>query len=168
MIYRVKQFIWASTSYFKKIDYPYIDKYLNNKEKQLFERLRKSDKQHCIRVSKDALKYIETAPNGFEIDEKSLGKLTLLHDIGKVERPLNSIEKSIVVLFHKITKGKIRKYTNVKIIDTYYNHPQKGAKILKKIGYDKCFLEAVENHHNKYIDINNGMLEILQICDDKN
>lgn len=167
MVYRIKQFLWAITSCFKKIDYDHIDKYLNEEEKELFKRLRKTDKHHSIRVSKDALKYVEEAIESDKIDKEYLGKLTLLHDIGKVQNSLNSIEKSLIVIAHKLSKGNIKKYSKYKIVDAYYNHAKNGANMLKKLGYDKQFLEAIENHHNKDV-INNKLLEILKFSDDKN
>ena len=33
MIYRVKQFLWAIGSLFKEVDYIYVDKFLESKEK---------------------------------------------------------------------------------------------------------------------------------------
>lgn len=167
MFYRIKQFLWAVTSYFKKVDYDYIDKYLNEKEKDLFKKLTKIDKQHSIRVSKDVLKYAEKAIEDIEIDKEYLGKLGLLHDIGKVQNPLNSIEKSLMVIVHKISKGNIKKYCNYRIIDAYYNHGKKGAEMLRKLGYNRKFLEVVENHHNEDVR-NNKLLEILKFSDDKN
>ena len=167
MFYRIKQFLWAITSYFKRIDYDHIDKYLNEEEKDLFKRLRKTDKHHCIRVSKDALKYVEKDIENHQIDKEYLGKLTLLHDIGKIDKSLNSIEKSFIVIAHKLSKGNIKKYSKYKIVDSYYNHPKNGANILKKLGYDNEFLEAIENHHNKTVS-NNKLLEILKFSDDKN
>ena len=51
MLYRVKQFIWAIKSLFQEVDNDYVNKLLDKREKRLFNKLKKSDKQHCIRVS---------------------------------------------------------------------------------------------------------------------
>ena len=51
-LYRVKQFIWAVKSLSEDIDTEYVNKFLNKKERKLFNKLKKTDKQHCIRVSK--------------------------------------------------------------------------------------------------------------------
>ena len=50
MLYRVKQFIWAIKSLFQEVDNDYVNKLLDKREKRLFNKLKKSDKQHCIRV----------------------------------------------------------------------------------------------------------------------
>ena len=48
--------------------------------------------------------------------------VALLHDVGKGEFGLNLVEKSVLVLLNNLTKGKIKKYDNIKQIDIYYNH----------------------------------------------
>jgi len=164
VIYRVKQFMWAITAKFKPIDKKLIDKYLNKKEKNLFYQLRVSDKHHSIRVCNDALdKY-----NQEDIDENKLAKIALLHDVGKISSRLNIIDKSVIVILDKITKGKLRKYKSNRKIDTYYNHPKKSVDLLNDINkYDNEFLEAIEKHHYKEIG-SNVYLKIVKKCDDNN
>lgn len=165
--YRVKQFWWAISSHFKKVDKNFIDKYLNEEEKKIFNKLRKSDKHHSIRVSKDALAMLEVSIDKEEIDQRKFAKVTLLHDIGKSEGSLNAIEKSIMVLLDKSTKGKIRRYNNIKMIDAYYNHAQKGVNILKKYDYPKDFLDIIGKHHTN-VSLDNKILNILKDSDDRN
>lgn len=165
-LYRIKQFIWAVTAPFKPIDRKIIEKYLNKQEQELFNKLIVSDKHHSIRVCTDALsKY----SNKDRIDRKKLAKIALLHDVGKSENRLNVIDKSILVILDKFTKGNLKNYTKIKKIDSYYNHPKKSVKILKEIDikYDKEFLEAIEKHHYKNIG-SNIYLKIIKECDDKN
>ena len=50
MLYRVKQFLWAIGSNFKEIDYKYVDKFLDSKEKELFNKLKHNEKHHSIRA----------------------------------------------------------------------------------------------------------------------
>ena len=163
-IYRVKQFIWAITAKFRPIDKELIDKYLNKEEKKLFNQLGFSDRHHCIRVCNDALeKY-----NFEDIDKNKLAKIALLHDIGKASGRLNIIDKSVIVIVDKITKGKLRKYSFNRKIDTYYNHPKKSVDLLNNINkYDNEFLEAIEQHHYKKIG-QNVYLKIVRECDDNN
>ena len=79
MLYRVKQFIWAIKSLFQEVDNDYVNKLLDKREKRLFNKLKKSDKLHCIRVSKDAV--ILSKDKG--LNAKRVAKVALLHDIGK-------------------------------------------------------------------------------------
>ena len=78
-LYRVKQFFWAVKSLSEDVDTAYVNKFLNKKERNLFNKLRKIDKQHCIRVSKDAVRLSE----GKNINLNRVAKVALLHDIGK-------------------------------------------------------------------------------------
>lgn len=166
--YRVKQFIWGVESSFKKVDDKYIEKYLNENEIYMFSKLKKSDKHHCIRVCRDSLVLLKNSNIG--IDEYEIGKAALLHDIGKSKCHLNLIEKSIIVLLDKFTKGTLKKYDNISKIDIYYNHPKIGYEMLKVYNYDKELLDVVRYHHkdkNKEFKINK-MVDIINICDNKN
>ena len=51
-LYRVKQFVWALKSLSEDIDIEYVNKFLNKREKNLFNKLKKTDKQHCIELVK--------------------------------------------------------------------------------------------------------------------
>lgn len=105
---------------------------------------------------------------GIDIDVYKLGKAALLHDVGKSKKHLSLMEKSVVVLLDKATKGKIKKYDNIKQIDIYYNHPKIGLEILKGFDYDKEFLQVIRYHHNKDKIKKNEILNIISRCDDKN
>ena len=166
--YRVKQFIWGIESSFKKVDYKYIEKYLNNNEIFMFNKLKKSDKHHCIRVCKDSLAFVED--KNIKVNEYKVGKAALLHDIGKSKCHLNIIEKSIIVLLDKFTKGKLKKYDKIKKVNIYYNHPKVGYEMLKIYNYDKELLDVVRYHHiYKYKELKNSkIIDIINICDNKN
>ena len=164
MIYRVKQFLWAITSIFKKIDNKVLEKYLDDKEINLFKHLKKSEQHHSIRVCKDSLKLCKEN----NLNKNKMAKIALLHDIGKIEGSLNIIEKSILVILNKVTKGMMSNIKNNKKIDLYYNHPIKGVNILKSINkYDDEFLDAIKYHHSDE-SYKNKYLKILKICDEKN
>ncbi|MCR1953140.1 MULTISPECIES: HDIG domain-containing metalloprotein [unclassified Clostridium] len=165
-LYRVKQFIWGFTSLFKEIDYKYISEFLNEDEIKIFNKLKHNDKHHCIRVCKDSIKMKYDLD--IDIDVYKLGKAALLHDVGKSKKHLSLMEKSVVVLLDKATKGKIKKYDNIKQIDIYYNHPKIGLDILKGFDYDKEFLQVIRYHHNKDKIKENEILNIISRCDDKN
>lgn len=165
-LYRVKQFVWGFTSLFKEIDYDYISKFLNEDEIKIFNKLKHNDKHHCIRVCKDSIKMKNDL--NIDVDTYKLGKAALLHDVGKSKKHLSLIEKSLVVLLDKATKGRIKKYNSIKQIDIYYNHPKIGLEMLNKFDYDKEFLQVVRYHHNKDKIKENKILNIISKCDDKN
>lgn len=166
--YRIKQFIWGFISLFKEIDYTYVTKFLNENEIKIFNTLKHNDKHHCIRVCKDSIKMRNNL--NIDVDMYKLGRAALLHDIGKGKIHLSLLEKSTVVLLDKLTRGKIKKYDNIKQINVYYNHPNIGLGILIKNGFqhDTELLDVVQYHHSRNIKKENKMLNIIKICDDKN
>ncbi len=169
-MYRVKQFIWAVKSIFFKVDYDFINKFLNEDEKKLFNKLSNSDKHHSIRVSKEAIKILNTKSNYdyTDINIDRVAKASLLHDIGKIAGSLNIFEKSTMVILNKVTNGKLKRYEHIKQIDIYYNHPKKGRDLLKKLNiYDKEFLDSIRYHHEKN-NSKNLLLEIIKESDNRN
>ena len=166
MLYRVKQFFWAIKSLSEDIDKDYVNKFLNKKEKRLFNRLKKMDKQHCIRVSKDAVNLSKDKG----LNTKRVAKAALLEAFPYFakEYGLNIVEKSVLVILNKISKGKLKKYNTIKAVDSYYNHAEKGANLLKQFNvYDKEFLDTVRYHHNNNV-VGNKLLEIIRESDNRN
>ncbi len=170
MLHRITQFMWALTSSFKKVDYKYVNKYLTDDEKHLFNNMKKSDMQHCIRVAKNIEYFIGNQEYNIEYDEqkvKELIRLGLLHDIGKSECKLNCVEKSIMVILNKITGSRIKKFTRLKMVRNYYGHADRGANLLNQLddAYNDKFINAVKNHHSNSI-INDNEFIILKRADD--
>jgi len=162
-IYRIKQFYWSMTSKINVEDIDFLKIHLETYELQLFNQLSIYEKKHCINVAKD----IKSICNQRKLQSKELIKVALLHDIGKIYSKMNSIDKSIMVIMHKLTNGKIRAYKNIKNVNMYYNHGDIGYTLLKKYGYNDRFLFLVKNHHNNNI-IEDIELDLLKECDDRN
>lgn len=160
-LYRVKQFFWGITAEINLEDREFIRTYLNDDELKLFEELPKYEQAHCIRTAKN----VHSIYSDKKMSNNLLIKAALLHDIGKIEKKLNLIDKSVLVVLDKITKGKMKKFSNIDKINIYYNHGDKGYNILKQYCYDERLLYLVKNHHNH---INGDKeLEILRECDSK-
>lgn len=168
-IYRVKQFFKAISAKITAEDLNLINEYLNENEIQLFNRLPVYDKKHCINVARDIIKEVdenEFNKNNKDITHNMLIKAALLHDIGKLYRTLNPIDKSILVLLDKATKGNLKNYKTIKKIHVYYNHGEEGYKLLKDKNYNNKFLEVIKNHHNKEIVC--PYTEIIKKYDNRN
>lgn len=163
VMYRVKQFYLAITSKVEEEDKKFINLYLDKNELDLFNKLPIHEQTHSLRTAKS----VKEECLKQNLDDKKLIKAALLHDIGKIQNNLNVIDKSIIVLLDKITKGKAKKLSNIKKIDTYYNHGEKGYNTLKKYISDKKILKLVKEHHNASI-IDDKELQILRECDGKN
>lgn len=160
--YRVKQFWWSLISSIDENDIKYLNIHLNETEKKLFMKLKKSEQKHCINVAKD----VEQICFNKNIKCDKLIKAALLHDIGKIKGKLNVFDKSIIVILDYISKGRLGRLKTIKKINVYYNHGEIGAEILKEYGYEQRFLYLIRNHHNKNIK-NDEELEIIRRCDDK-
>lgn len=162
-LYRVKQFYWSITSKVNIEDERLIDGYLNEQEKYLFQKLTEYEKIHAIKVAKD----VEKLYNKDGENKGMLMKAALMHDIGKTVHRLTPISKSLMVILDSVSKGKIKKYHNIKQINVYYNHADIGYNILKKYGYEERFLYLIKNHHSDNI-IGDEELNILKMCDSRN
>lgn len=158
---RIKQFYYYVNYKMTTEDKNFINYYLNIEEKNLFYKLSKQDQVHCVRVAKDV-------KNTYKQSSTILIKAALLHDIGKIGKALNIMDRSVLVLLDKLSNGKMNRFCNVEAIDVYYNHGKKGCNILSK-NYDEDgrLLYLIENHHNDEIK-NDIELRILKMCDDRN
>jgi putative nucleotidyltransferase with HDIG domain len=151
-LYRIKQFVWNLFDKVNKEDTEYIEVYLTDKEQLLFNKLSASEQKHCIRVAR----HIESKYRSGDVEEKyivdyskvrEMVRLALLHDIGKTQKKLSIIDKSVLVILDKITNSRLMKYIRYEKINVYYNHGSLGAKMLEGDGYDERFLFLIENHH---------------------
>ena len=165
---RVKQFYVNVTDKMTEKDYDYANEILNKKELELFMKLSKSEQKHSIRIAKD----IEFIIDNNETDDEEilknrnlLMKSALLHDIGKITKRLNVIDKSIIVILNKLTKGKLKSIKKSKKIQCYHNHSSYGYEILKDIIDDTVILDIVKNHHS---DNGNNLVNFFKQIDDKN
>jgi putative nucleotidyltransferase with HDIG domain len=165
ILYRVKQFLWHLNTRISTKEKIYVLNHLDDIEYNIFNKLSKAEQKHSIRVAIKIEEICEEYKSkGINVDRDKLIIAALLHDIGKAYKKLNIIDKSVIVILDKITRGKLKKYTMFKKIDTYYNHAEKGANILKGLKYDEKIIYLIENHH-KDIGKNeeNQNLELLAL-----
>lgn len=162
MIYRIKQFIYALTAKMTKEDIAYVKCYLNKKEQELFFKLKVYEQSHCLKVAQSMAKQGE-ALNAE--DKRELVRMGLLHDIGKIKYPLNLIEKSLIVILDKVTKGKIKNWHKLKMVKCYYHHAEAGYDLLSELDdYKDTFLQAIRYHHT--VTFEDEKIKLLKQCDD--
>lgn len=163
MFYRVKQFILALISKLSEDDIRFINLYLDSEEKELFNRLSESEQKHSVNVARDMK---EIFHNNKMLND--IVKVSLLHDIGKIAERLNIIDKSILVILDKITRGSLKKYCKNSKVNIYYNHGEVGSNLLRGIKYDKELLNIIKYHHyiGKHV-LYNDILNKLQEVDNK-
>lgn len=167
-MYRIRQFIWAILSYFKKLDMRFVREYLNREEEKIFSQLSKNEQHHSLRVCKSAFEIVDKEYEN--VNKEKLAKIALLHDVGKVEYKLNVFEKSIIVLLDKFTHGKISEYDKLKQINIYYNHGKIGADMLASYKtFDNEMLQIVEEHHKENEALKgNKLYRIIVEADNRN
>ena len=162
-LYRIKQFYWSITAKISEADLKFLKKNLDKKEIDLFNKLAVLDQKHSINVAVEVEKRLEIK----NLKNNILIKAAILHDIGKSGYKSNVLNKTTMVLLDKITKSKIKKYKNIKMVDIYYNHGELGYNILKKYGYDEKLLYLIKNHHNAEIK-ESFYLDLLKKSDNNN
>ena len=164
---RMKQFYINLTDRMNTEDYEYVKSILKDNEYELFNKLLKSEQKHSVRVAReiqDSIDYIVVDDFDIVRNRDLLIKASLLHDIGKIKAKVNIIDKSVIVILNKITKGRLR-LLNHKKIDCYYNHSKYSYELLKEIESNKVLLDIVENHHS---ESNNKLIIFFQSIDDNN
>lgn len=168
MFKRVKQFYINLTDKMAPEDYLYVKSILTEEEYDLFVKLLKSEQKHCVRIAKEIEEIFKNnkIENCLILENKEiLIKASLLHDIGKIRKRINIIDKSIIVILNKITKGSIKNLKNKKI-QCYYNHPEYSYNILKNICDDEILLDVIKNHHKE--ETNNELIMFFKKIDDNN
>lgn len=165
--YRIRQFYWDLFSKMTDEDLKFAQEVLNLNELDLFKKLSISEQKHSVRVAYDVRRICQRE----KLESDELLKAALLHDIGKIFKRLNIIDKSLFVLFDKFSFGSVRKHFaddyRISKISVFYNHPSLGACILGKIGCSPRVIYLVKNHSNKNIE-GDRQLDILQYCDNTN
>ncbi|MGL4798484.1 MAG: HD domain-containing protein [Cellulosilyticaceae bacterium] len=161
MSYRVRQFMWAMTARITTEEERFVEQHLTPKEAELFWKLKVYEQKHSIKVAKALGEEIKTP----QVRQEWI-RLGLLHDIGKLVYPIGPIRKSMMVLLHKYTKGKVQKLT-LPMVKCYYDHPKLGYELLQKEeGYEESFLKLIKNHHQTMGSRSQEPMKSLQKWDD--
>ena len=167
MFYRVKQFWWNITDKMNNDDISFVNNHLNEEEKRLFYSLSNSEQNHSVKVCYNALNKLSRYDM---LDENSMIKIALLHDIGKSYKHINVIEKSIFVILNKMFPRLLKKFINIKSVKVYYEHGEIGYNLLKDKEYNEEILDAIRFHHSSNNIRNmrkNIYMEILKESDDE-
>jgi len=133
MVKRIRQFMDNIGYGFQKIDDDFLSQYLNEKERSLFGRLRKSEQIHSIYIARDIQRELG------ENKERDMIRAALFHDIGKIIRPMNILEKSTAVMLKRLLGRKIALLERSEMIQSYLYHGERGGEILRS---EKIFDEA--------------------------
>lgn len=161
MLYRVKQFFKALWAKVTTDDKKFVNNYLSEDESKLFYSLPVYEQAHSIRVARDVLQNSRMSSE----KQRVIVRAALLHDIGKLAGGLGIITKSLMVLLDKSMPGFIRHFSKLKMVDTYYNHPEKAFLFIKDENDYFSFL--IKNHHNYSVSRDEGLI-LLHEADSRN
>lgn len=126
-------------------------RYLGAAERELFSRMDEGDQTHSLRVAQLCLASLERFP---ELDERTMMKAALLHDVGKIGADLTLAFRTLWVLGHRVAPwvldwvarrsagarpGSVRHKMHVQL-----RHAAIGGEMLREIGTeeDVCRLVA--------------------------
>ncbi len=93
-LYRIQQGLRALASGLRPVDDSLAQAYLTPELYALYRRMRRSERQHSLRVLRALLARSETHPD--------LLTAALLHDVGKIRYPFSIPEKVLVVLVRAV------------------------------------------------------------------
>lgn len=158
MVKRIRQFLQNIRYGYQAVDRKFISGYLNQEEIWLFEKLQKSEQIHAILVAKSVLEELGSS------EDRSFIIAVLLHDIGKIQRPLNIAEKSLAVIIDKLFQ-KSSPFEKRSFMKSYRLHGQRGEDLLREnhvFTEEPVFYEVVGTHHendDQIAERKNGRLE---------
>ena len=165
---RVKQFYTNVTDKMTESDYEYVKNILEDDELKLFKKLLRSEQKHSVRIAKDIESIIDnkqTTDEEILNNKELLIKAALLHDVGKSIKKINVIDKSIIVILNKLTKGNLKNLKISKKVQCYYNHSRYSYDMLKNINNEGDFLKIIKEHHSESDD---KLVLFFKSIDDKN
>ena len=73
--------------------------YLNDRERELFQRMDRPDQEHSIRVARVCAQSLENHP---QVDRRAMMRAALLHDVGKIDAGLGLVFRTFWVLVKKL------------------------------------------------------------------
>lgn len=168
MIGRIRQTILAATAYFRSADDNLARKYLSDAEFELFMQMKRSDRQHHLRVLSYLLKREHTHP--------ALLTAALLHDVGKSTVKFTIPDRIMAVVVKKLFPAKFREWSRSDIsgwkkpLVVSAKHPKWGAEMLTAVGGDDVAVALVYHHQDPICSVSEDLhhlLTLLKEADDK-
>jgi len=151
VLYRVRQFshaVWASAA---PADLEQARSVLTPAQMALFVGMQSSEQTHALSVYRQLLAQGETSPD--------LLKAALLHDVGKICRPLRLWERVLIVLVKAIYPAQSRRWGSVdseeagkktwkQAFAVAEQHPAWGAELAAEAGTSPLTVELIRLHQD--------------------
>lgn len=168
MIGRVRQTLQAAFAWVLPLDERCAKLYLSEAQFALFKTMRRSERQHHLRVLEKLLKKGQNHP--------ALITAALLHDVGKTRARFTIIERILAVLVKKFLPHQFETWANgdakgwKQPFVMSAKHPEWGAEMVAMAGGDAMAVELIRQHQTRLdhppINEFENLLIALQVSDD--
>jgi hypothetical protein len=171
--YRFQQGLRALGAWFRPVDDDLARSYLTPPLAALYSSMRRSERQHSLRVLSDLLAQGHRDPD--------LLAAALLHDVGKTTVPFSIPEKVIVVLVKAFAPGLYRRWGSGsprgwrRPFAVSVQHPEWGAALVAQAGGSARTVDLIQRHADSLPNSPTAtdsdterLLRVLQQVDDRN
>ncbi len=168
--YRFAQGLRALGAWFRPVDDDLPRAHLTPALYALYRQMRRSERQHSLRVLQDLLNAGHTDPD--------LLTAALLHDVGKSRMPFTLPEKVLVVLVKVFTPKLYQRWGNGpahgwrRPFAVSVQHPAWGAEMVAEIGGSPLAITLIRHHANPPTDASQDdtarLLAVLYAADNRN
>ncbi|MFW5708989.1 MAG: HD domain-containing protein [Chloroflexota bacterium] len=168
---RIRQGIRALFAFTRSVDYALAADYLNEAQLDLLKQLSRAEQLHSINVLRDV-----QAQGKVPID---LAQAALLHDVGKSRWPLAIWQKTIVVIFRKLSPEQFTRWGQGQPDNPWrrpfvatMQHPAWSAEMAARVGLSERALWLIAHHADDFEQWQQHpyapLLKRLQQADDAN
>lgn len=163
MIQRLNQGTRALLAFARYVDYDLAARYLSAEQLALFRQMRRGEQLHSLNVLRTIIEQQASVPNDLVL-------VALLHDVGKIQRPLAVWEKSLAVIIRRVNNDLFLRWRRVSQVMT--QHSQWGAQLVAKTGASERAVWLIAHHDDSPEKWQNHpyyeLLKCLQIADELN
>ncbi len=143
-VYRIRQALANLTARMQPEDWILVGRYLTDAERRLFVRMEAADQRHSVQVLRTLL--------ADSVEDESLLKAALLHDVGKSRCRITIVYRTAAVLMEALCgtlpafgiRGDRKSWWFPFYI--LANHPRIGASMLAQAGTEERVWRLVEMH----------------------
>ena len=179
MFRRIQQFIRAVTATVDANDGRFLAKHLTVAEQGLFQQMTVPDQRHALNVAYTAQQLAKKFP-GLRL--RLLMRAALLHDVGRTQFNLSTVDKVFAVLFSVAFPKFSQRWAKPKtprhnfstvarfqhVLFVYYHHGKIGARRLQNLGVETELIEMVAKHHQTIADNDAIEMALLHQADQLN
>ncbi len=154
IVYRTWQFWQALLASPSANDLELVRSVLSPEQIRLFELMQSEEQVHCIKVARRLLEK--------QHDHPDLLAAALLHDVGKINHPLQLWERAWLVIGNAFFPKQVSRWRREPEMDAnkknnwrraflvYAQHPVWGAALARKAGASSLCVNLISRHQDRY------------------